>query len=116
MNNVNIVLVRIVQLVVFLLFTFIVLIYFGALVLIPLDVLMTVSGFLTLIGLPGVFAVLISLPIVGYLGYLVYKIPRLISTVLEIGIELVIIGQSRVCEFNDIAASISGSECGSKIP
>jgi hypothetical protein len=113
MNNVNIVLIRIVQLVVFLLFTFIVLTYFGTLILIPLDILTQISALLTLIGLHGALAALLSLPIVGYLGYLVYKIPRLLPTVLEIGFELAIIGQSRVREFNDIVASINTPEVGS---
>lgn len=113
MNRINIALVRIVQLIVFLLFTSIVLIYFGTLILIPLDLIAQLSALLTLVGLPGALAALLSLPIVGYLGYLVYKIPRLLSTVLEIGFELAIIGQSRVCEFNDIAASIGVAEYGS---
>ena len=113
MNNVNIALVRIIQLIVFLLFTFIVLTYFGTLLLIPLDVLTQMTALLTWVGLPGVLAAMLALPIVGYLGYLVYKIPRLLSTVLEIGFELAIIGQSRVCEFNEIVASINSTECGS---
>lgn len=113
MNRINIALVRIVQLIVFLLFTFIVLTYFGTLVLIPLNVLTQISAMLTLVGLPGALAAVLSLPIVGYLGFLVYKIPRLLSTVLEIGFELAIIGQSRVCEFNDIVASIGAADYGS---
>ncbi|MGR9107419.1 MAG: hypothetical protein ACU843_10875 [Gammaproteobacteria bacterium] len=113
MNRFNIALVRVVQLIVFLLFTFIVLTYFGTLVLIPLDVLTQVSALLTWIGLPGALAAVLALPVVGYLGYLLYKVPRLLSTVLEIGFELAIIGQSRVSEFNDIVASMSTAECGS---
>ncbi|MGH8499808.1 MAG: hypothetical protein ACRERV_13535 [Methylococcales bacterium] len=114
MNSVNITLVRIIQLIVFLLFTFIVLTYFGTLILLPLDALTQISGLLTWVGLPGVLAVVLALPIVGSLGFLIYKIPRLLSTLLEIGFELTIIGQSRVCEFNDIVASISATECGSR--
>ncbi|MCI0654094.1 MAG: hypothetical protein L0Y38_03685 [Methylococcaceae bacterium] len=113
MNRINIVLVRIAQLIVFLLFTFIVLTYFGTLILIPLDVVAQISALLAWIGLPGALAAVLSLPIVGYLGFLVYKIPRLLSTVLEIGFELAIIGQSRVCEFNDIVASMSTADYGS---
>ncbi len=119
MTNVNIarisiVLVRIIQFIVFLLFTFIVLTYFGTLILLPLDALAQISGLLTWVGLPGVLAVVLALPIVGGLGFLIYKIPRLLSTLLEIGFELAIIGQGRVCEFNDIVASISTAECSSK--
>lgn len=113
MNRVNIALVRIVQLIVFLLFTFIVLTYFGTLILVPLNVLTQICGLLTWLGLPGVLAALLALPMVGYLGYLVYKIPRLLLALLEIGFELAIIGQSRVCDFNDIVASISAPERGS---
>jgi hypothetical protein len=113
MNSVNIALVRIVQLIVFLLFTFIVLTYFGTLILIPLDLLAQISALLAWVGLPGALAAVLSLPIVGYLGFLVYKIPRLLSTVLEIGFELAIIGQSRVYEFNDIVASMNAAEHGS---
>ncbi len=110
MNRVNIALVRIVQLIVFLLFAFIVLTYFGTLILIPLDVLTQVSALLTVVGLPGALAAVLSLPIVAYLGFLIYRIPRLLETVLEIGFELAIIGQSRVCEFNDIVASINAQK------
>ncbi|MGH8476429.1 MAG: hypothetical protein ACRERV_03865 [Methylococcales bacterium] len=108
---VSIVLVRLLQLVVFLIFTAIVLIYFGTLILLPLDALTQISSLLAWLGLPGVLAVVLALPIVGILAYVVYKIPRLLTLLLETGFELAIIGQSRVCEFNDIVASISLAKC-----
>lgn len=113
MNALNIAIVRVLQLVVFLLFTFIVLTYFGTLILIPLDVVTKLSALLTWVGLPGVLAAVFAIAIVAYLGFLIYKIPRLLTMLMEIGFELAMIGQSRVYEFNDIVASINAAECGS---
>lgn len=109
MKKLNIALVRVLQFVVFVLFTFIVLVYFGTLLLIPLDLVSQLVGILTAVGFPGVLATLIAIPIVGYLGFLIFKIPGLLSTLLEIGFELAIIGQSRVQDFNEIVASLNGS-------
>ncbi len=109
MNKVNVALVRVFQFVVFFLFTFMVLVYFGTLILIPLDALAQLVNILTLIGLPGVVSTLIAIPIVGYLGFLIFKIPGLLAVLIEIGFELAIIGQSRVQDFNEIVASLDYS-------
>ncbi len=115
MKKLNIALVRVLQFVVFVLFTFIVLVYFGTLVLIPLDLVAKIIGILTMVGLPGVMATLLAIPVVGYLGYLISKIPGLLSTLLDIGFELAIIGQSRVQDFNEIVASLNNSESESAV-
>ena len=106
MNKVNVALVRVFQFVVFLLFTFMVLVYFGTLILIPLDALAQLINILTLVGLPGVVSTLIAIPVVGYLGYLIVKIPGLLAALFEIGFELAIVGQSRVQDFNEIVAAL----------
>jgi len=106
MNKVNVALVRVLQFVVFLLFTFMVLVYFGTLILIPLDALMQLVSVLTLIGLPGIVSTLVAIPIVGYLGYMIFKIPGLSAALIETGFELAIVGQSRVQDFNEIVASL----------
>ena len=111
MKNINIAIVRVLQFVVFLIFMSVVMMYFGTLVLIPLSLVVQVVNLLTAVGLPGVLAVIVALPAVGYLGKIVYQTPQLLSTLLEIGFELAIIGQSRVQDFNDILTAVKGSEC-----
>lgn len=106
MKKLNVALVRVFQFVVFLLFTFMVLVYFGTLILIPLDAVVQLVGLLTLVGLPGVVSTMIAIPVVGYLGYLIFKIPGLLAVLIEIGFELAIIGNSRVQDFNEIVASL----------
>ena len=110
MKRVNLILIRIFQLVVFLLFTFFVLAYFGALLLVPLSALTQLTGILSLVGIPGTLAAILSLPIVGYLGYLVYRIPGLVIMLFETGFEVAIIGQSRIADFSGLAESVRQSD------
>ncbi len=106
MKKINVALVRLIQFVVFVIFTFIVIAYFGAMVLIPLDALVMISKFLGLFGLNTFIGALIGLPIVGFLGKMAYNTPGLIGTVMETGIDLVKTGKSKVDAFNEIAESI----------
>lgn len=60
------------------------------------------------IGLNGFIAAFIAVPIVGYLGMRVYKIPGLGKMVVDTGVDLVNTGKSRVEAFNEIADSVKG--------
>lgn len=101
MKNMNVVLVRLLQFVVFMLFTFMVLVYFGALILLPLDVVVLVSNLLggSLVGL------VVAVPLVAYLGKIVYNTPGLIQMLVDNGIDLVNMGKQRVEAFNKLAES-----------
>ena len=108
MKNVNVALVRLLQFVVFVVFTFVVLVYFGALLLLPLDALALLIKLMTAFGLNGLIATLIGVPVIGYLGLVVYKTPGLVKMLIDIGLDLVNAGKSRVEEFNKIVDAVKG--------
>ncbi len=108
MKKVNVALVRLLQFIVFVVFTFVVIVYFGALVLVPLDALVLVTKLMTAFGLNGFIAVLIGIPIVGYLVLMVYRTPGLCKMLLDIGISLVTTGKAHVEGFNKIAEETKG--------
>ncbi len=103
MKNLNVALVRLIQFVVFALFTFIVLVYFGALILLPLDIVVLISKFLHIFGIGTLFGAIVGVPAVAYLGKIVYNTPGLIQMLVDNGIELANLGKQRVEAFNKIA-------------
>jgi len=110
MKKVNVALVRLLQFVVFVFFTFMVLAYFGVLLLVPLDALSLLIKLLTAVGFNGVIAALIGVPVVAYLGLIVYRTPGLVKMLLDIGMDLVNAGKSRVDEFNKLAETVKGEQ------
>lgn len=106
MKKINVALVRLIQFVVFVIFTFMVIAYFGAMILIPLDALVMITKLLGAFGLNTFIGALIGLPIVGFLGKIVYQTPGLIAMVTETGMDLIKVGKDKVEAFNHIAESI----------
>lgn len=108
MKKINVALVRLLQFLVFALFTFMVLAYFGAIVLLPLDMVALLIKLLGVFGLNGFIAAFIAVPVVGYLGMIVYKTPELVQMLLDTGVDLINIGKTRVEAFNKISESVKG--------
>jgi uncharacterized membrane protein YhaH (DUF805 family) len=108
MKNVNVALVRLLQFVVFAVFTFMVLVYYGALLLVPLDALALFIKLMTAFGLNGFIAALIGVPVIGYLGLIVYRTPGLVKMLIDIGLDLVKTGKNRIEEFNKIVEAVKG--------
>ena len=106
MKNINVALVRLLQFVVFALFTFIVLVYFGVLVLLPLDIVVLITKLLQMIGIGSLFGAIVAVPVVAYLGKIVYATPGLIQMIVENGIDLANTGKQRVAAFNKIADAV----------
>jgi hypothetical protein len=106
MKKINIALVRLLQFVVFVLFTFMVIAYFGAMVLLPLDAIALLIKLMGVIGLHGFIGALIAIPAVGYLCLMVYKTPGLCKMVVDTGVDLVITAKARVEAFNEIANAV----------
>jgi uncharacterized membrane protein YhaH (DUF805 family) len=106
MNKVNVALVRLLQFVVFVVFTFIVLAYFGAMVLLPLDLIALIVKLLSVVGLNGFIAAVVAIPVVGYLCLIVYKTPGLTQMIVETGVELVKTGKTKIDGFNQIANAV----------
>jgi hypothetical protein len=105
MKNLNVALIRLLQFVVFALFTFIVLVYFGTLILLPLDVVVLMTKLLSLLGIGTLFGAIVGVSVVVYLGKIVYSTPGLIQMMVDNGIDLVNTGKQRVEAFNKFAAT-----------
>lgn len=106
MKKVNVALVRLLQFVVFVVFTFMVITYYGAMVLLPLDAIALLIKLLGVVGLHGFIGALIAIPTVGYLCLIVYKIPGLCKMLVDTGIDLVKTGKTRVEAFNEIVDAV----------
>lgn len=106
MNKVNVALVRLFQFVVFVIFTFMVLAYFGAMILVPLDLVVLIIKILGVVGVGSLIAAAVAIPVVAYLGMVVYKTPGLVKMIVDTGLDLVNTGKERVEAFNTIAESV----------
>jgi hypothetical protein len=106
MKKINFALVRLLQFVVFVVFTATVLIYFSAMVLLPLDAVAIMIKFLGLIGLNTLLGAVIAIPVVSYLALSAYKIPGLGKMLIDTGLELVSTGKTKVEAFNAVAESV----------
>jgi len=84
----------------FVFFTFMTLVYFGVLLILPLDILFQIARILHAIGLPTVLATGLGIGAVGYLGYAVAQRPALYELILDIGKELVSFGHRQIERFN----------------
>lgn len=106
MKKVNLGLVRLLQFMVFVLFTFTVIAYFGAMILLPLDAVVLLIKLLSVIGFHGFIGALLAIPAVGYLSLMVYNTPGLVKMVIDTGLDLVSTGKTRVEAFNEIAEAV----------
>lgn len=106
MKKLNVALVRLLQFVVFVVFTFAVIVYFGAMVLLPLDAIALLIKLMGVVGLHGFIGALIAILVVGYLSLIVYRTPGLCKMVVDTGVDLVKTGKVKVEAFNEIAGAV----------
>jgi hypothetical protein len=104
----NLILARVFQFVTFVLFTFMVLVYFGLMLVLPLDVVAQIIRILMGIGFPAILAAGVGIGAVAYLGYAVSKMPALYTLVLEIGRDLVDFSYAQIKRFDPLIAEASG--------
>jgi len=83
-----------------------VLAYFGAMVLVPLDLVVLILKLFGVAGFDGIIGTAVAVTIVAYLGLMVYKTPGLIKIIVDTGLDLVNTGKTRVEAFNEIVESI----------
>ncbi len=107
MKKVNVALVRLLQFVVFVVSIFMVIVYFGVMVLLPLDAIVLMIKLMGVFGLNGFIAAFIAVPAVGYLGLIVYKTPGLCKMIVDAGVDLIKTGKTRVEAFNEIAEAVN---------
>lgn len=106
MKKLNVALVRLIQFIVFAVFTFVVMAYFGAMVLLPLDAVAILVKLLGAIGIHGFIGALVAIPVVGYLCLMIYKTPGLVNMIVDTGLDLVKTGKTKVDAFNAIVADV----------
>jgi hypothetical protein len=108
MKKLNYFLVKLLQFVVFAVFTFLFLTYVGAMVLLPLDAVAILVKLMGVAGINGFIGALIAIPAVGYLCMIVYKTPGLCKMIVDTGVDLVKTGKEKVDAFNPIAEAVKG--------
>ncbi len=108
MKKINVALVRLLQFVVFVISIFMVIVYFGAMVLLPLDAIVLMTKLMGVVGINNFIGALIAIPAVGYLGLIVYKTPGLCKMIVDAGVDMIKTGKTRVEAFNQIADAVKG--------
>lgn len=105
MKTVDITLVRILQFLVLLFFTFVVFLWYGCASLIPLALWLNLTEFFSPVFGP-IFATLLSAIMIAALGVYLSKIPKLIETFLATGVDLIKLGNTSIRRLGDIAVSL----------
>ena len=106
MDKVNFGLAKFLQFIIIVFFAFVLAFYFGSLLLIPLAILIGVVDILTAIGINGILATILALPVVGWVCYVIYKIPNLFQALLDTGIKLYEVGTAQNKVFESISSSL----------
>jgi hypothetical protein len=100
--NLNFLLTKLFQFVTFALFIFMTLVYFGVLLLLPLDFLFQVVRLLHSMGLPAPVSLPISGALLVYIGYQIYRMPDLYTLVIDIGRQLITFGHAQIKRFDPL--------------
>lgn len=95
--------VRSIQLLVALFFTFCALSWFGSLLVIPLAVWFNLIGLLSAIGFNSLFAAVVSIPLLVAGLFYLHKIPHLSWTLFDIGMNVVHLGLANFQRIDNIA-------------
>jgi len=106
MKWLNLGLIRLFEFITLLLYSFFVLTYFGAFLLIPLDILTLLINGGSAVGLPALVSIPVAAAVTGYLCYLLYKMPGLIAAIVNGGLELTNAGHMQLRHLEEIAAKM----------
>lgn len=102
-------LVRFVQFIAVVFYTYIAFIYFGGVFLLPLAGIYHLSNILGCLGLNAFLATLLGIGIVGGAIYLGYRIPKFFLVIRDFGLNLIAIGFNQIKEFGCIAERMKNS-------
>ncbi|GAB6068198.1 hypothetical protein JCM13664_15170 [Methylothermus subterraneus] len=108
MKWLNLGLIRLFEFLTLLLYSFFVLVYFGAWLLLPLDILSVLIQALGGLGLPVIVSMPVAAAVSGGFCYLVYKMPELYQILLNGGIELTNAGYIQIQRLESIGEKIVG--------
>lgn len=106
MKWMNLGLIRLFEFLTLLVYSFFVLVYFGAFLLLPLDILSLSIDGMRLIGLPAAVSVPVGVAVSGYFCYLVYKLPGVYQILLSGGTELASAGYAQIQHLQAVARQI----------
>ncbi len=101
--NIDLILIRFFQFILFTVFVFIVIVYFTTLLLIPLDLMFQLQRVLVFIGIPAILSVLATTGLVAYAGYTLWKKPEIWRLLLDVGMSLFNMAVERVKEMEKMA-------------
>lgn len=105
MKTIDMFMVRSLQFLILLFFTFVVFLWYGIASLIPLALWVNLTDFFT--GAFGpIMATIVALLIIAALGLYLSKIPKLIETFLSTGVDLIKLGNTSIRRMGDIAAAV----------
>ena len=96
------ILAKVFKFITFVLFTFMMLAYFGVLLVLPLDVMFQIIRLFQGLGLPVVAAGAIGIAAVAYLAFVISKLPKLYKTIFDIGLQLIYFGQDQIKRYDDL--------------
>lgn len=102
--NINVFLIRLLQFITFAVFLFAALVYAGAFLLVPLDIIFQVTRLLHGIGLPTIMALLVAGGAVWYVGKRLWEMPALWHLVWDVGMQIVSFGQAQVKRYDEVLA------------
>jgi hypothetical protein len=109
MKKLDVILAKVFKFITFVFFTFTALVYFGVLLLLPLDILFQIVRIVHGIGLPTVLAAGVGIAALGYIGHAVWKMPALYGLILDIGKQLVTFGHSQIQRFDALPEQPGGN-------
>ena len=109
MTRLRIILVRFTQFIFLAFFTYVVLLYLGLLLLIPLAVFIHFYHLFEALGANGLLAGLFALAAVGGLGHVLSNLPELFGIIMDVGISLVDTAVNHIRRFSDVVDSLKGS-------
>jgi hypothetical protein len=107
--KINLILAKFFKFVTYVLFMFMTLVYFGMLVVLPLDLMTQVIRIFAGLGFPTALAAMIGMAALGYVGLQVYRMPQLYQLVLEIGLQLLAFGREQVKRFEPLIEEAQSS-------
>jgi hypothetical protein len=111
--KINLILAKVFKFITFVLFTFMTLVYFGVLLIVPLDVMTQLIRIFHGLGLPTVLAAGLGIGSLAYLGYLISKMPELYKLLVDIGVQLMSFGHTQIKRFDPIIDAAHQASTGS---
>jgi hypothetical protein len=110
MKWLNLSLIRLFEFLTLLVYSFFVLVYFGAFLLLPLDIVSLLVNGMGVLGLPAMVVIPLAIAMSGYFCFLVYKLPGVYQILLDGGIELANAGYLQIRRLESAVGQIADNQ------